>query len=134
MYIAKCIIIIFLAVYGSNLISMAGVQLTEKEILNNHYASLCSTLTDIDNLLPFFVQESVISVSDLEEINACKTMRNKVQKLLLHISCPLQAGDASGFRKMLTIMEEHGIQCTKDLAVKMSSNITTSNIKRMPEG
>ena len=110
---------------------MAGAQLTEKDIFMKHYASLCSTLIDINNLLPYFVQEGIISIDDLEKIHEANTMREKVQKLLLHITGPLEAGYATGFHKMLTIMVDHGNQSTKDLAVKMKSEITSS---RKPEG
>ena len=115
---------------------MAGKQLKEKEIFTKHYASLCNTLTDINHLLPYFVQESVISVSDEEEIDACKTIRAKVKKLLSHISGPLKAENenTTGFYKMLTIMADHGNHGTKDLAEKMSSKLTSSSSKVQHEG
>ena len=69
----------------------------EKDIFTKHYASLCSTLTDVNNLLPHFVQGNIISTDDLEEINAITTTRDKVEKLLSHISGPLKVGDAKGF-------------------------------------
>ena len=94
-----------------------------KEIFTRHYASLCSTLTDVDHLLPYFVQDSIISTNDVQEINAIVTTRHKVQKLLSHISGPLTAGDTKGFYVMLTIMKEHGSQSTYDLAIKMSSSV-----------
>ena len=113
---------------------MASEQLTEREIFKKYYASLCITLTDINGLLPFFVQERIISFHALEEISAIITTQGKVGKLLLHISGPLTAGDATGFHKMLTIMKEHGSQATKDLAVKMNSEIEASSTEREPEG
>ena len=94
-----------------------------KEIFTRHYASLCSTLTDVDDLLPHFVQDSIISTNDVQEINAITTKPKKVEKLLLHISGPLTAGDTKGFHTMLTIMKAHGSQSTHDLAIKMSSSV-----------
>ena len=110
---------------------MANVEL---EIFTRHYSSLCTTLTDVENLLPIFVQENIIKPDDLEEINAIVTTSKKVRKLLSHISGPLQAGDAKGFRTMLTIMKNHGNQSTKDLAGKMNSEMTPPNNKREQEG
>ena len=112
----------------------AGEQLKEKDIFTRHYSSLCNTLTDIKTLLPYFVQENIISTSDIEEISALNTNSERVVRLLTHISGPLEAGDAKGFHTMLNIMKEHGSQSTKDLAVKMSSEIKSSNSEREHEG
>ena len=107
---------------------MTGVQLNEKEVFTRHYASLCNTLTDVNNLLPHFVQKDIISTSDVEEITTIITTSKKTEKLLSHISGPLIAGDPKGFHMMLTIMKEHGNQSTKDLALKI---MTSSNISKM---
>ena len=112
----------------------AGEQLKEKDIFTRHYSSLCSTLTDIKDLLSLFVQENIISTNGIEEISSPSlTNSEKVVKLLSHISGPLKAGDAKGFHTMLNIMKEHGSQSTKDLAVKISSEII-SNSEREHEG
>ena len=108
---------------------MTSIQLIEEDIFIRHYSSLCNTLTDINNLLPFFVQEKIINVSDVEEINVIVATPKKVEKLLSYISGPLTVGDTKGFCMMLTIMKKHGNQSTKDLAVKMSNEITSSNSK-----
>ena len=110
------------------------MQLNEKDIFTKHYSSLCNTLTDINNLLPYFVQEKIINANDIEEINAIVTKRQRVENLLSHISGPLTAGNARGFHTMLTIMKEHGTQTTKDLAVKMSCEMISSNNKMESEG
>ena len=107
---------------------MAGDQLkVEKDIFTSHYSSLCNTLTDVDDLLCYFVQEKIINPSDVEEINATVTRSKKVQTLLAKISGPLSAGDTRGFHTLLTIMKEHGLQSTKDLAVEISHKIASSN-------
>ena len=106
----------------------------EREIFIKHFASLCNTLTDVNNLLPYFVQENIIITNDLEEINGITTTCDKVKKLLLHISGPLTAKDAKGFYTMLTIMKEHGNQSTKDLAVRMSHEVTSVINKMEDEG
>ena len=90
----------------------------ELNVLTEHYSKLCDTLTDIENLLPHFVEENVIKFEDLEEINtiATSTKKLKVQRLMVHISGPLRAGNTEVFYIMLRIMEEHGHYATKQLA------------------
>ena len=106
----------------------------EKDIFTKHYASLCSTLTDVNNLLPHFVQEKIITIKDEEEIDIIKTTPIKVKKLLSHISGPLESGDAEGFHVMLAIMKEHGSKSTKGLAVKMSREVIPPINKTEREG
>ena len=88
----------------------------ERNVFTEHYSIFCNTLTDIDNLLKYFVQEKVIKSDDQDEINSLVKKSEKVQKLLKHIVGPLEAGDSKGFYTMLDIMENHGVQATKDLA------------------
>ena len=94
------------------------VRMANNTLLNNHYAKLCDTLTDIDNLLPHFVEEKVITINDLEAINTTipSTKKLKVQKLMTHISGPLTAGNTEVFYTMLRIMEDYGHQATQQLA------------------
>ena len=113
---------------------MADLQSNKKKIFTRHYASLCNTLTDVDHLLPYFVQDNIINTKNEEEINAIATTSNKVKKLLSHISGPLTAGDAEGFHTMLTIMKEHGNQSTKDLAVRISHELTLAISRTEDEG
>ena len=113
---------------------MADVQSNKKDILTKHYASLCTILTNVDSLLPYFVQEKIISTNDVEEINAITTVPKKVEKLLSHISGPLTAGDVKGFHTMLTIIKQHGNQSTKDLAKRMSHELTLTINKTENEG
>ena len=79
---------------------------TEQNVFTKHYAKLCDTLTDIENLLPHFVEENVIKIEDLEEMNAVvpSMKKLKVQKLMTHISGPLRAGNTDVFYIMLRNM------------------------------
>ena len=113
---------------------MADVQSNEKDIFTKHYASLCRILTNVNYLLPYFVQEKIISTNDVEEINATTTISKKVEKLLSHISGPLTVGDAKGFYTMLTILKQHSNQSTKDLAERMSHELTLDINKAEDEG
>ena len=102
---------------------MASHQL--EEVLTKYYPKLCNTLTDIDNLLPHFVQEKVITTNDLEEVNVTtpSTKKLKVQKLMTHISGPLRAGNTEVFYIMLRIMEEYGHHATQQLADQIRKSL-----------
>ena len=112
---------------------MADLQSNEREIFTRHYASLCNTLTDVDHLLPYFVQENIINTSDVKSTDATTTA-NKIENLLSYISGPMVAGHTEGFLVMLTIMKEHGNQSTKDLAAKMSHELTSTISKIEDDG
>ena len=105
----------------------------ELKVFTEHYSKLCDTLTDVDNLLPQFVQIKIITTNDLEEINVMDppTKKHKVQKLMTHISGPLTAGNTEVFYTMLRIMEKHGHQATKQLAdqIRKSSSANTHHCK-----
>ena len=104
---------------------MAGFQPKELTVLTKHYSKLCKTLSDIDNLLPHFVEDNIISINEVEEINAIIQSTKKVQKLMKHISGPLEAGNTKVFRIMLRIMEEHGHLATQQLADQMRRSLST---------
>ena len=103
---------------------------SEANVFNKHYAKLCSTLTDIDELLPHFVAEKIISINVMDEINDYGSSRRKVQKLISHISGPLTAGNTKGFYIMLGIMEEHGHDATQQLASQIKDSLTITDDKR----
>ena len=104
----------------------AHLSLPEQKMFTRHYSQLCDTLTDVDNLLPHFVQEGVITNNDLEEISAIvpSTKKQKVQKLMIHASGPLKAGNTEVFYIMLRIMEEHGHHATRHLADKIRQSLS----------
>ena len=103
----------------------------ELNVFTEYYSALCDTVTDVDNLLPQFVQKKVVAMSDHEEIMASSTKKAKVQKLMIHVSGPLRAGNAEGFHSMLRIMEEHGHKATQQLANQirrsLHENITSAS-------
>ena len=103
---------------------MADTQPKEKEIFRDHIAKLCNTMVDIDNLLPHFAQVNIITLDDLERIKAKPTTKDKVEKLLQYISGPLQTEYVESFHIMLSIMEKHGTQATRELASTMKSHVT----------
>ena len=102
---------------------MVSHQPREFMVLTKHYSKLCCTLSDIHNLLPHFVQENVISINEVEVINATIPSTMKVQKLIAHISGPLEAGNTKVFYIMLRIMEERGHQATRELANQIKRSL-----------
>ena len=102
----------------------------EKNVFTEHYSIFCNTVVDIDNLLIYFVQKKIIKSEDQDEINALVKKTDKVQKLLKHIAGPLEAGDSKGFYTMLDIMEDYGVQATKDLAVSLKTVLSKGNHNR----
>ena len=102
---------------------------TELTVFNKNCSKLCDILTDIENLLPHFVDENVIKFGDLEEINTVvpSTKKHKVQKLMVHISGPLEGGNTEVFYIMLRIMEEYGHLATQQLAKEMRTSLAIFN-------
>ena len=100
------------------------MSLKENDVFTEHYSIFCDTVTDIDNLLKYFVQEKIIKSEDQDEINTLVKKTEKVQKLLKHIAGPLEAGDSKGFYTMLDILENRGVQATKDLAVSLKTSLS----------
>ena len=91
-------------------------ELNEIAVLKESYASLCDTITDINELLKYFVTEKIITAEQEEEIKTHTIRSYRVSQLLLIISGPLKAGDSNGFYTMLQIMKTHGVDATQRLA------------------
>lgn len=87
-----------------------------------NYATLCNTMTDVDDLLKYFVTEKIITTNEEEKIKSRATKSDRVKALLLNISGPLQAGDKNGFCVMLRIMKKYGTKATQDLAISTASS------------
>ena len=107
---------------------MADNNAKEKEVFGGHFSTLCDTVTDIESLLPHFVQMDIITVSDLEEINGISRLTKKVERLLICVNGPLSAGNTKSFYVMLNVMMKYGVQATRELAVKIQDAVS---IKQM---
>ena len=94
----------------------------EKDVFTQHYC----TIKDVCSLLPHFVTAKIIGEDDRKEINTLRTSSEKVQKLLTHISGPLDAGNTQPFYLMLSIMEEHGTEATKKQATVIRRKLISS--------
>ena len=95
----------------------------ELAVFKESYALLCNTITDINELLKYFVTEKIITTDAEEEIKTYTTKSERVSKLLLNISGPLEAGDSNGFYTMLQIMKTHGVDATQRLANQMITRV-----------
>ena len=95
----------------------------ELDVLKKNYPKLTSTLTDIDNLLAYCVQEKIIGFPEEDQIRYTKGQPDKVKSSLKHIYGPLEGGNDNGFYKFLDIMKSEGKQATKDLAHSMERSL-----------
>ena len=102
-------------------------QQPENDILTTHYFKLCSTLSDIDDLLPHFVANKIIHINDVQQIKANVLPTDKVANLMKHISRPLDAGNTEVFYTMLRIMQEYGHQATQHLADQMRKSLPVAD-------
>ena len=106
----------------------SGPKFNELRIFTEKYANLRSTMTDINGLLKYFVAEKIITLEQEEEIKAPVTNSERVFKLLLIISGPLEAGDSKGFYTMLQIMKTYGVDCTQHLADQIITRVDKSKL------
>jgi len=81
-------------------------------------------MTDIDDLLKYFVSENIITLNE-EVIRSSTTKSEKVRNLLLNISGPLKAGYTNGFYVMLKIMKDRGTRATQNLATFLTARINS---------
>ena len=96
----------------------------ELDVLKKNYPKLISTLTDVDNLLAYCVQEKIIAFPEVDQIRYTKGQPDKVKSLLKHIYDPLEGGNGYGFYKFLDVMKSEGKQATKDLAHSMERSLS----------
>jgi len=105
-------------------------EIKELTVFRENYAALCNTITDINNLLKYFVQEDIIGLDEEEEIKHTVTKVNKVQKLLSHISGPLRAENADGFYILLNIMKKYGVKATKELSKSLLAKLESADTSK----
>ena len=98
-------------------------ELNALAVFKENYALLCNTITDVNKLLKYFVTEKIITTDEEEEIKTCTTKADRVSKLLLNISGPLEAGDSNGFYILLQIMKTHGVDATQRLANQIIAKV-----------
>ena len=95
----------------------------EYKVFKETYPQLMKTLTDIDDLLTYFVARNIITMRQEDDIKQLSVPQERVRRLLLIISGPLESGDKNGFYVLLDIMKNHGTQSTQDLAENILSKL-----------
>ena len=105
--------------------SSMTTQSREESAFENHYSELYG-LTDVDNLLPHFVEENIISESNLDETKSFPSGA-KMNMLLLQISDRLKTGNTKSFYAMLFIMKKHGSETTRNLSNAIMSTLKTDH-------
>ena len=107
--------------YSTICVFLANVAVHTLFIKN--YANLCATMQDIDSLIKYFVTRNVINMDNEKDLDAIITTSEKIKHLLHMIEGPLKSGDTNGFYTMLDIMEKHGVQATKSLAIDIQMSL-----------
>ena len=91
----------------------------EFTVFQQYYASMTSSITDIDGILKHCVTKSIIAFNEEQKIKSKATALEKVECLLGHIYGPLRAGWTDSFTILLEIMETYGQLTTQQLAQDM---------------
>jgi len=111
---------------------IVDTEFDELAVFRENYVSLCNTITDINELLRYFVTENIINGEQEEKIKTvCTTKSDKVSKLLLYISEPLESGESNGFYTMLQIMKTHGVEVTQHLADQIITRVDKSKLPNL---
>ena len=103
--------------------SRMTTQSREESAFESHYSELYR-LTDVDDLLPHFVEENIVSDSNLDETKSL-TSFVKMNRLLSQISGRLKTGNTKGFYAMLSIMKKHGSETTRNLSIAIMNTLKT---------
>ena len=98
----------------------------DRKVFKSNYDKFCNTITDVENLLKYFIAENIITTDDQSEIFATPRPSQKVALLMKHISGSLEAGNIKLFRMTLDIMEKHGTVGTKQLALSIKQCLITT--------
>ena len=123
----KGTVLFIMCTYVASLISNSTVTAdNDKEVFKSNYDKFCSAMTDIENLLKYFITVNIINTDDQSEIFAIPRPSQKVEMLLKHISGSLEAGNTKPFRMMLDIMEKHGNLTTNQLAISVRKFLVTT--------
>ena len=117
MYITNVYVHILIVLYLLVLMLYRWTKL--KEEFAEHESNLCNTLIDVQDLLPYFVAEDMITEDEACNVKSPGTLSEKVQALLVHITGPLKVGDTKPFYAMLKIMEQHGSPTTQQFGNRL---------------
>ena len=81
--------------------------------------------------MKYFVTEKIITTNEQEKITSTITKPERVIKLLLNISGPLDSGDTKAFYTMLMIMKTYGVSATQCLANQIIAKVDKSKLPEL---
>ena len=98
-------------------------------ILGKYFDQLCS-ISDLDLLLPHFVERFIISFYQLVEMieNSYSSSDDRMRMLIENVSLPLQSGVTEPFDCFIDILEHHGMDETKMMATSMKREIKCNQL------
>ena len=102
----------------------------EMKVLEDYYSQLTSILP-IDRIAPELVSARIITIQDLEEIDALKTSKDKASFVLQRIAKSLNGGVKTSFYKLLEIMEDYGgdiAALAKDIKTASSGDLSLGKL------
>ena len=116
--------------HALNFIILTGKSFksAEETVFTENYARLTNVI-NIHTLIPYLIQNKVITTDDASDITSCKRDSEKAMKLLEYISHHLQAGYTESFHIMLDIMKTRGTIAEQKLANEMESSLLVKSSK-----
>ena len=99
---------------------------SEKEIFKKNYARFCDVLEHEDNLLPYLVENNIISWDILDEIKS-ESAAEKGPTLLRYVSSRLEIDQTHEFYGLLDIMINYGKMDAQEFARKIKQECLSSS-------
>ena len=100
-----------------------GQQSMEYKLFTKYYSKLIDTLPASD-LSHYFVSDKIVSLKDHEKIIRSTTPEDATKLLLDRVSLELQNGNVTVLRKMLLIMDYHGVSAAKEISLEISTELS----------
>ena len=104
-------------------ISNGSESSTKLVVFQENHAMLCSTMTEIGDLLEHFKMEHVITSDEEEQIKDIPVISEKTRRIMSNISTSLEAGNNNKFDVMLKVMKNYGSVSTQHLAELIESRL-----------
>ena len=96
---------------------------TEYQLFTEYYSKLVDTLP-ANVLSHHFVSGKIISLTDHERIMKSNVSQDAAILLLNKVSLQLQSGNTTALKRMLLIMDHHGIDASRAISLEMQSKLS----------
>lgn len=93
------------------------------EVLLDYFATMCDSITDVNDFAQYLVTLRIISPQDEKELRETKPESLQVKKLLDRIIGPVEAERPKVFYDLLNVMELYGLQATQLLASEIKHRL-----------